>query len=245
MLPGTARRERPRTRRRVRVLRRRRRLRRRRPSATAAAGGATIQPGQSWQTAYNAAAPTSTLNVAAGNHGSQNISGSKNVTFLGADGAVLDKLDNKAANVTLDNIDIDGNGRNVPILYNPGDNNTYKNLEIRDVTDVQMVTNTGRFANFTNVSFRDAVMTTAGENAGVHMECLWSSGPNLIIRNSVFRDCSVMDLFLTRGDWYGQGNDCCVTLENNIFFPSERTNNGGLHYYSVGTRATRTPSTAT
>ena len=42
-----------------------------------------------------------------------------------------------------------------------------------------------------------------------------------------------MDLFLTRGDWWGQANVCCVTLENNIFWPSERTNNGGVHFYSV------------
>ena len=90
-----------------------------------------------------------------------------------------------------------------------------------------------RFGTYDNVVFHDAVMTTAGENAGVHMECMWSNGPNLTVRNSVFRDCSVMDLFLTRGSWWGQGNVCCVTLENNIFMPSERTNNTGVHFYSV------------
>ena len=42
-----------------------------------------------------------------------------------------------------------------------------------------------------------------------------------------------MDMFLTRGSWYGQANVCCVTLENNIFWPSERINNGGVHFYSV------------
>ena len=175
------------------------------------------------------------MNVAAGNHGSQTLSGSKQVTFLGANGAVLGELSANASNITLDNVDIDGNSAKGTILRNSGDNNAYRNLEIREVTDVQMITNTGVLANYDNVFFHTAVMTTAGENAGVHMECMWSSGPNLIIRNSVFRDCSVMDLLITRGDWYGQPNYCCVVLENNIFYPSERINNGGVHYYSVFT----------
>ena len=91
--------------------------------------------------------------------------------------------------------------RKVTILENSGDNNNYKNLEIRDVTDIQMITNSGSFAIYDNVFFHDAVLTTAGENAGVHMECMWSNGPNLTIRNSVFRDCAIMDLLITRGDW--------------------------------------------
>ena len=203
------------------------------PRSPPPVAGGTIQPGQSWQSAYNAAAANSSLNVAAGNHGSQSLSGTKKVTFIGASGAVLRELDVNASNITLDNVDIDGNAAKVTILDNGGDNNTYRNLEIRDNRDVQMISNTGDSATYTNVSFHDAVMTTAGENAGVHMECMWSSGPGLTIRNSVFRDCSVMDLFLTRGSWYGQPNVCCITLENNIFWPSERINNGGVHFYSV------------
>ena len=203
------------------------------PTSPPPVAGATIQPGQSWQRAYNAAAANSSLNVAAGNHGSQSLSGSKKVTFVGASGAVLHDLDVNASNITLDNIDIDGNAAKVRILDNGGDNNTYKNLEIRDNTDAQMVTNGGSFATYENVFFHDAVFTIPGENAGVHMECMFSNGPNLTVRNSVFRDCAIMDLFLTRGDWWGQANVCCVTLENNIFWPSERTNNGGVHFYSV------------
>ena len=195
--------------------------------------GATIQPGRSWQSAYNAAAANSSLNVAAGNHGAQSLSGVKKVTFVGASGAVLRELDLNASNVTLDNVDIDGNTAKVTILDNGGDNNLFKNLEIRDNTDVQMITNHGSSATYDNVFFHDAVMTTAGENAGIHTECMWSNGPNLTVRNSVFRDCAIMDLFLTRGSWYGQANVCCVTLVNNIFWPSERINNGGVHFYSV------------
>ena len=171
--------------------------------------------------------------MAAGNHGAQSLSGNKKVTFVGANGAILRELDVNASNITLDNVDIDGNAAKVTILDNGGDNNTYKNLEIRDNTDVQMITNGGSSATYDHVFFHDAVMTTAGENAGIHMECMWSNGPNLTIRNSVFRDCAIMDLLLTRGSWYGQANVCCVTLVNNIFWPSERINNGGVHFYSV------------
>ena len=39
------------------------------PTSPPPVAGATIQPGQSWQSAYNAAAANSRLNVAAGNHG--------------------------------------------------------------------------------------------------------------------------------------------------------------------------------
>lgn len=205
------------------------------PPSPPPVAGATVQPGQSWQAAYNAAAANSSLNVAAGNHGEQGLSGSKKVTFVGASGAVVRELVVNASNVTLDNVDIDGGGAKATILRNSGDNNHYKNLEIRNVTDVQMITNTGDAAVYDHVFAHGAVMTTAGENAGVHMECMWSSGPGLVVRNSVFRDCAVMDILITRGDWYGQPNYCCVVLENNIFHPSERINNGGVHYYTVVT----------
>ena len=203
------------------------------PPTSPPVAGATIQPGRSWQSAYNAAAANSSLNVAAGDHGAQTLSGTKKITFVGANGAVLRELDLNASNITLDNVDIDGNAAKVTILDNGGTNNLFKNLEIRDNTDIQMITNHGAFATYENVFFHDAVMTPAGKDAGIHTECMWSNGPNLTVRNSVFRDCAIMDLFLTRGSWYGQANVCCVTLVSNIFWPSERTNNGGVHFYSV------------
>jgi hypothetical protein len=66
----------------------------------------TIQPGQSWQAAYDAAPSSSTLTVAAGNHGSPSLTGTKAVTFLGLNGAVVSKMPGNASNVTFDNIDI-------------------------------------------------------------------------------------------------------------------------------------------
>jgi hypothetical protein len=68
--------------------------------------GGSISPGQSWQTAYDSASADSTISVLAGNHGSPSLTGTKPVTFLGVDGAVVAKLPGNASNVTFENIDI-------------------------------------------------------------------------------------------------------------------------------------------
>ena len=74
----------------------------------------SISPGQSWQTAYNAAPAGSTLTVVAGNHGAPTLTGTKAVTFLGQNGAVVSTDAGTAANVTFQNIDID-TGRRRPV----------------------------------------------------------------------------------------------------------------------------------
>jgi hypothetical protein len=196
--------------------------------------GVTIQTGQSWQAAYNAAPAGSVLNVAVGNHGEQVLSGSKAMTFLGQDGARLESLANDASSVTLDNVNIDGGGDRYTILKNEGSRNTYRNLEVCNNTDQPMVGNYGSFAVFENVYFHHAVMTPAGESAGVHMEGVWSNGPNPTFRECRFSDCAVMGLFITRGDWWGQPHYGGVTIENCIFEPSRRTNNQGSHFFTVG-----------
>ena len=63
------------------------------------------------------------------------------------------------------------------------------------------------------------------------MECVWSNGPAIKVRNSVFQDCAIMDLSLTVGTWWGQQPYTGVVVEDNVFYPSERTNNGGTHFY--------------
>jgi chitodextrinase len=68
--------------------------------------GSTVAPGQSWQSAYNAAAAGSTIRVLAGNHGSPTVSGTKQVTFLGDEGAVVGKMPGDCP-CTFDNVDID------------------------------------------------------------------------------------------------------------------------------------------
>ena len=96
-----------------------------------------------------------------------------------------------------------------------------------------MITNTGTSATYDKVFIHDAVMTTAGENAGVHMECMWSNGPNLTVRNSVFRDCAILDPVLPAATGTASPTTAASSLENNIFWPSERVNNGGVHFYTV------------
>lgn len=66
----------------------------------------TIAPGQSWQAAYDAAAPDATLRVLAGNHGSPTVTGTKHVTFLGDEGAIVSKMPGDCP-CTFDNIDVD------------------------------------------------------------------------------------------------------------------------------------------
>jgi chitodextrinase len=193
--------------------------------------GVSVAAGQSWQAAYDSAPSGSTITVLAGSHGTQRISGSKQVTFLGQAGAVMRQFWNEASNLTLDNVDIDGGGQKLTILEAHGANNVYRNLEIRNNTDQQMITNAGSNALYDNVFFHDAVETSAGEAAGVHMECLWSNGPAIKVRNSTFKDCAIMDLYLTLGTWWGQQPYTDVVVEDNIFYPSERTNNSGTHFY--------------
>jgi chitodextrinase len=193
--------------------------------------GVSVAAGQSWQAAYDSAPSGSTITVLAGSHGTQRVSGSKQVTFLGQAGAVMRQFWNEASNLTLDNVDIDGGGQKLTILEAHGANNVYRNLEIRNNTDQQMITNAGSNALYDNVFFHDAVETSAGEAAGVHMECLWSNGPAIKVRNSTFKDCAIMDLYLTLGTWWGQQPYTGVVIEDNIFYPSERTNNSGTHFY--------------
>ena len=114
--------------------------------------GATIQPGQSWQSAYNAAAANSSLNVAAGNHGEQRLSGNKKVTFVGANGAILrrarrQRLEHHAGQRRHRRQRGQGDDPGQRRRQQP-----YKNLEIRNNTDVQMVTNGGSSATYDHVS---------------------------------------------------------------------------------------------
>jgi chitodextrinase len=195
--------------------------------------GLTVAPGQSWQAVYDGAPSGSVITVLAGSHGTQRIGGSKQVTFLGQSGAVMRQFWNEASNVTLDNVDIDGGGQQLTILEAHGANNVYRNLEVRNNTDRLMVMNAGTNSTYDNVFFHDAVITSAGEAADVHMECLWSNGPAIKVRNSTFKDCAIMDLLLTLGTWWGQQPYTGVVVEDNIFYPSERTNNQGTHYYGL------------
>src|SRR4029079_3042057 len=148
------------------------------------------------------------------------------------------QLDIQASNTTWDNVDVDAGGQKPDgsALYISGSRITFKNASVGNVVDEKGLLISGDNHTIDNVLFRDAVMMSAGGAAGVHMECVYAIGvPGITIRNSTFRDCSVMDLFFTYGSWWSPqppayGN---VTVENNVFAHPERQNNTGWHYYSM------------
>ena len=65
--------------------------------------GTSVAPGQSWQTAYNAAPALGVIRVLAGMHPDVTLTGSKQVTFLGDEGAFVRSLD-LSAPVTVENV---------------------------------------------------------------------------------------------------------------------------------------------
>ena len=201
-------------------------------SCTAAA------PCKTFARAFAVAAAGDVVSVAAGQYGRQAVSGSKAVTFRGTGNAVTSQLDIQASNTTWDNINVDAGAQKPSgsALYISGSAITYKNAAVGNVVDEKGLLISGANHTIDNVLFHDAVMSSAGEAAGVHMECVYAIGvPGITIRNSVFRDCSVMDLFFTYGSWWSPqppsyGN---VTVENNVFAHPERQNSTGWHYYSM------------
>jgi hypothetical protein len=216
--------------------------------APAALAGTLYVPAQfpSLAAAYSAAQPGDTIELGAGVHGDQDVpGGTKAVTFKGVPGAKVRTLENSASNVTYDGVEVDAGFAKTAGFQNHGaDNVTFKNAAIGNVADEKGALVSGANFTFDNVLFHDAVMTPGGEDSGVHMECVYAIVvPGFTVRNSVFRDCSVMDLFFTYGTWWTPlpppyGN---VTIENNVFAHPERISNGGWHYYGlyVGTAAAR------
>jgi hypothetical protein len=209
--------------------------------AAPAASAATLYVPAQFPTlaaAYDAAQAGDTIELGAGAHGDQDVpGGSKAVTFRGVPGAKVRTLQNSAANVTYDGIEVDAGFAKTAGFQNHGaDNVTFKNAAIGNVADEKGALVSGTNFTFDNVLFHDAIMTPEGEASGVHMECVYAIVvPGFTVRNSVFRDCSVMDLFFTYGTWWSPlpppyGN---VTIENNVFAHPERISNTGWHYYGL------------
>jgi hypothetical protein len=184
--------------------------------------------------AYAAAQPGDTIELASGVHPGQAVpAGSKPVTFHGAPGAKVRTLENSASNVTFDGIEVDAGMATTTVFENHGaDNVTFKNAAIGNVTNEKGALVSGTNFTFDNVLFHDAVSGASG----VHMECVYAlSVERFTVRNSTFRDCAVMDLFFTYGDWwsplppaYGH-----ITIENNVFMHPEENHNAGWHYYGL------------
>jgi hypothetical protein len=205
------------------------------PSGSDTAACTSSAPCKSLARAYAVAVSGDVVSVAAGTYPAQTVpGGSKAVTFQGASGTVMRQVFNDASNVTYDSINVDAGGVHTSGagFELGGDHVTVKNASIGNVVDEKGMLATGTYLTVDNVDFHDAVLKTDG----THMECLYAIGvEGFTIRNSTFRDCAVMDLFFTYGNWWSPkppayGN---VTIENNVFAHSERTDNAGWHYYSL------------
>jgi hypothetical protein len=153
-------------------------------------------------------------------------------------------LHSGSPNISFDGLNLDAGGAKTTggaVFENGGgDYNSFRNGSIGNVTDEKAALVDGDHFTFDNVRFHDAVLKTAG----VHMECLFAIVvPNMVVRNSSFSNCAVMDILFTYGDWWSPlpppyGN---VTLEGNSFGASRMDNGACCHYYGVYVGNTASP----
>ena len=124
-------------------------------------------------------------------------------------------------NIVFDGLDIDAGRAKTSggaAFESHGDNATFKNGSIGNVTDEKGALISGSNFTFDNVLFHDVRLATAG----VHNECVYAIVvPGFTIRNSTFRNCVTMDLAFTYGSWWNPlppqyGN---VTIEEQLLRP--------------------------
>lgn len=182
----------------------------------------------SFASAYTAAASNDTVGVTgsigvqffAGDSRGTQPPGSKTLLFRGATGNKVRQISFGSPNLTFDAINVDGGGVrpsiDAALFENGGAPFTFKNGSIGNVRDQKGALVTEAGIVFDNVDFHDVDLVTDG----VHLECIWAGVPQgMIIRNSRFTRCDVMDLFFVYPDYWNPlpppyGN---VTLENNQF----------------------------
>ncbi len=120
--------------------------------------------------------------------------GSKRVTVRGVSGTRFRQLYSSFDNVVFDGLDIDAGRTKTSggaAFESHGDNATFKNGSIGNVTDEKGALVSGSNFTFDNVLFHDVRLATAG----VHNECVYAIVvPGFTIRNSTFRNCVTMDL---------------------------------------------------
>ena len=158
---------------------------------------------------------------------------------VGGGGVKLRKLDNYASNITFDRLDVDAGGGtpNGGVFENHGDPGGV-NVTVKQHPDRQRRRSEGRGAGRVDEHASDArrvrprhVPRRRAAHRRRPQRCVFSETPGLVIRNSSFRNCATMDLFVLRGDWWGQPPYGSITLVNNVFGHS--VNGGGWHYYGL------------
>ena len=146
------------------------------------------------------------------------------------EGLRIEKLTIYGSRQTYDNVHVDGRFLRHPgIEHLLGDDNTFKNGRVGNITDEKGALIGPKRFTFENVVFHDVLVT----DESVHNECLYATGAEgLTVRRSTFHACATMDLFVTNytdGPEFGR-----ITLENNIFEHSTMESADSWHFYSVG-----------
>ena len=142
--------------------------------------------------------------------------GNRPIIFKGDPGAKLRALDNAASGVTFSGLDVDAAFAKTLAFHNSGNNASFRNGRIGNVTDEKGALVSGTNFTFDNVVFHDVELT----DPNIHNECLYAIVvPGMKLRNSTFMRCATMDAFFTYGSWWNPlppayGN---VTIENNVF----------------------------
>lgn len=147
--------------------------------------------------------------------------GTKTLTFRGEPGNKVRQIHFGSPNLTFDGINVDASnamlgGSDGALFENGGEPFVFKNGSIGNVRDQKGALVDGPGIVFDNVRFHDVVLATDG----VHNECIFAEVPEgMVIRNSTFTNCAVMDIFFVYPDWWSPlppvyGN---VVLEGNRF----------------------------
>ena len=203
------------------------------PTGSDTAACTQTAPCRSMSRGYAVATAGNAIQLADGVYPAQNVpSGTKAVTFRGGSGVVVRQLYTMAANATFDGVNLDAAGAvtNGAVLEFDAPNSVFKNASVGNVTDEK-----GSLAHsnctgcvYDNVNFHDVRIATDG----IHNECLYSQAPNITVKNSRFTNCATMDIFFTRGTWWGQPTYGGFTLLNNYFGKTYKLG-GAVHYYTV------------
>jgi len=204
---------------------------------TASAAVVQVPLGGDLSAAYNAAQSGDVLELSTGSYGDWSTpSGSKPVTIKGVPGTKFRTIDAHADNLTFDGVEIDVGFAKAAGLETHGVSGfTFRNGAIGNVTDEKGALAGGStstvplYTTFENVVFHDVRVT----DSSVHNECLYSQASGLTVRNSTFENCATFDLFITRGDWWGQPVYGDVTLEGNVFEHSVNIAAGSWHHYGL------------
>jgi hypothetical protein len=196
------------------------------PNGSDANGCTSAAPCASFARAATVASSGATIEVS-GSLGDQFFAGgyqgtqgdiNKTLTFHGQPGNKVRALHFGSGNFTFDGINVDAGGTKTAgaTFENGGTPFTFKNGSIGNVRDEKGAMIDGSGMVFDNVRFHDVVIATSG----VHAECIFASVPErMVVRNSTFTNCAVMDIFFVWPDWWSPlppayGN---VVLEGNVF----------------------------